>query len=91
MRRDQLVKGFSEAGWPIKPCAATMFLWAKIPQGYATSDEFAMELLKQTGILVTSGSAFGKAGEGYVRLALVQSEQLMQDAILALKESEMLQ
>ena len=91
MRRDQLVKGFSEAGWPIKPCAATMFLWAKIPQGYATSDEFAMELLKQTGILVTSGSAFGKAGEGYVRLALVQSEQLMQDAILALKESDMLQ
>ena len=90
-RRDLLVSGFAKAGWPIKPCAATMFLWAKIPEGYATSDEFAMELLKQTGILVTSGSAFGKAGEGYVRLALVQSEELMKAAIQALIESSMLQ
>lgn len=90
-RRDLLVSGFAKAGWPIKPCAATMFLWAKIPQGYATSDEFAMELLKQTGILVTSGSAFGKAGEGYVRLALVQSEELMRSAIQSLQESSMLQ
>lgn len=90
-RRDLLVSGFAKAGWPIKPCAATMFLWAKIPQGYATSDEFAMKLLKQTGILVTSGSAFGKAGEGYVRLALVQSEELMRSAIQSLQESSMLQ
>ena len=90
-RRDLLVSGFYQAGWQIKPCAATMFLWAKIPEGYATSDEFAMELLKQTGILVTSGSAFGKAGEGYVRLALVQSEELMKAAIQALIESSMLQ
>ena len=90
-RRDLLVSGFAKAGWPIKPCAATMFLWAKIPEGYATSDEFAMELLKQTGILVTSGSAFGKAGEGYVRLALVQSEELMRSAIQSLQESSMLQ
>lgn len=90
-RRDLLVSGFAKAGWQIKPCAATMFLWAKIPEGYATSDEFAMELLKQTGILVTSGSAFGKAGEGYVRLALVQSEELMKAAIQALIESSMLQ
>ena len=90
-RRDLLVSGFAKAGWPIKPCAATMFLWAKIPEGYATSDEFAMELLKQTGILVTSGSAFGKAGEGYDRLALVQSEELMRSAIQSLQESSMLQ
>lgn len=90
-RRDLLVSGFRKAGWQIKPCAATMFLWAKIPAGYATSDEFAMELLKQTGILVTSGSAFGKAGEGYVRLALVQSEELMRSAIQSLQESSMLQ
>ena len=90
-RRDLLVSGFTKAGWQIKPCAATMFLWAKIPAGYATSDEFAMELLKQTGILVTSGSAFGKAGEGYVRLALVQSEELMRSAIQSLQESSTLQ
>lgn len=89
-RRDLIIKGFGEAGWEIKPSKATMFIWAKIPEGYATSDEFAMELLKQTGILVTSGSAFGTAGEGYVRIALVQSEELMQNAIQALKDSHML-
>lgn len=90
-RRDKLVQGFNEAGWKIKPCAATMFLWAKIPVGYSSSDAFAMDLLKQTGILVTSGSAFGKAGEGYVRIALVQSDEVIEKAIQTLKESRMFQ
>lgn len=86
-RRDLIVKGLNELGWSIKPCAATMFLWAKIPEGYTSSDDFAYELFKKTSILVTPGSAFGKYGEGYVRIALVQDEQTILEAIQTLKES----
>ena len=67
-----------------------MFLWTKIPESYTTSDAFAMDLLKKTGILVTSGTAFGAAGEGYVRIALVQSEETISKASQSLKESGML-
>lgn len=90
-RRNRIVKGFQEAGWQIKPCDATMFIWARIPERYTSSDAFAIDLLKQSGVLVTSGTAFGKAGEGYVRIAMVQSDEIIDQAIQALKESDIFQ
>lgn len=82
-RRDILCDSFDQVGWHINRCEATMFLWAEIPKKFATSQEFAMALVEQAGVLVTPGSAFGSNGEGYARLALVQSE----DAILQAAES----
>ena len=49
----------------------TMFVWLKIPKGYASSFDFCMQLVEKTGLLVTPGSAFGSEGEGYIRMALV--------------------
>ncbi len=85
-RRDMLVKGLRDLGWNVEPCQATMFMWAKIPDQYQTSEQFSIELLKQTGILVTPGSTFGKYGEGFVRIALVQSEDVIQRALQKIKE-----
>ena len=49
----------------------TMFVWAKIPERFASSVDFAIELMEKTGVIVVPGSAFGAQGEGYVRMALV--------------------
>ena len=59
---------------------ATMFVWAKIPDNFTDSSSFAMELAEKSGLLVTPGSAFGPSGEGYVRLALVQDEDVLKKA-----------
>lgn len=85
-RRDVLVKEFAEAGWIIPKSPATMFSWAKIPEKYEDSKAFVLDLLEKTGIVVTPGQAFGKQGERYVRLALVQDESAIKEAARRLKE-----
>lgn len=89
-RRDVLCDGLIAAGWPMDKPNGTMFVWAPIPAKYATSEEFVKALMDKTGVLVTPGSAFGPSGEGYVRMALVQSEEDMQQAVDEVNKSGIL-
>ena len=86
-RRDVLCDGLIEAGWQMDKPPGTMFVWAPVPEQYADSESFVRDLLDRTGVLVTPGSAFGPSGEGYVRMALVQSEEDMQRIVEAVKQS----
>lgn len=89
-RRNFLCDGLTGIGWAVKRCPATMFVWTKIPETFVNSQAFAMELLEKTGVIVTPGSAFGPSGEGHVRIALVQDEDVMGMAISAIQDSGML-
>ena len=80
-RRDILVDGLAEFGWEIPKPKGSMFLWAPLPLGFVSSKEFAFYLLEKTGVVVIPGVAFGKEGEGYVRIALVKEEQVLQEVI----------
>ena len=40
--------------------------------------------------MVTPGSAFGPSGEGFVRIALVQEEKMIEQAVQRVKESKIL-
>jgi LL-diaminopimelate aminotransferase len=71
IRRDTLMEGLEKGGWQVPKSPATMFIWAKIPEGW-TSRKFAFELIEKAGVAVIPGDAFGELGEGYVRIALVQ-------------------
>ncbi|MFZ5639351.1 MAG: LL-diaminopimelate aminotransferase [Bacillota bacterium] len=85
-RRDMLVDGLAKIGWPVDKPRATMFLWARLPKGYTSSVAFARELLEKTGIVVVPGVAFGEMGEGYVRIALVQDDEKIAQALRNIKE-----
>lgn len=84
-RRDILLEGLAKIGWEIQKPKATMFVWAKIPSGW-TSFAFAYALLDQAGVVVIPGNAFGKEGEGYVRIALVEDEEVLQDVVKRIDE-----
>ena len=86
-RRDVLCDGLIEAGWHMEKPAGTMFVWAPIPDSYQDSESFVADFLDKTGVLVTPGSAFGPSGEGYVRMALVQSENTMKKIVEAVAVS----
>ena len=86
-RRDVLCDGLIAAGWQMDKPPGTMFVWAPVPEQYADSESFVRDLLDKTGVLVTPGSAFGPSGEGYVRMALVQSEEDMQRIVETVKQS----
>ncbi|GED34383.1 aminotransferase class I/II-fold pyridoxal phosphate-dependent enzyme [Brevibacillus centrosporus] len=88
-RRDVLLSALAEAGWQIEPPKATMFVWAKVPDGW-TSREFAFALLEETGVVVIPGSAFGVEGEGYVRIALVQTPDVLKQAAESIRQSGIL-
>ena len=82
-RRDFLVSELDKIGWhiPKKP-EATLYLWAKLPEKWQhDSMKFCMELVKQTGVALSPGAGFGSHGEGYVRFALVQPTQVLQEAV----------
>ncbi len=80
-RRDALCSGLNSLGWKVPYSEGTMFVWAPVPEGFASSDDFCMQLLENTGVLCTPGSAFGSLGEGYVRFALVLDEDTIKEAV----------
>jgi len=83
-RRDVLCEGLARLGWPVERPKATMFLWTKMPEPWAsqtTSFEFAMKLLQEGDVAVSPGAGFGPTGEGHLRLALVENENRLRQAV----------
>ncbi|MFC2025349.1 LL-diaminopimelate aminotransferase [Chloroflexota bacterium] len=68
-RRDLVIDMLNNIGLEAKPPKASLYVWAKVPQGYNSTD-FAADLLEQVGVVVTPGIGYGKNGEGYIRLSL---------------------
>lgn len=82
-RRDCLIDGLNKIGWYVDKPKATMFVWAKIPEKYRKlkSFKFSRMLLEKADVAVSPGVGFGSAGDDYVRLALVENELRMKQAI----------
>jgi LL-diaminopimelate aminotransferase len=79
-RRDVLVGGLREAGWPITPPEATFYVWAKVPAGH-DSMTVATRALDEADTVVIPGAGFGPCGEGYVRFSLTVSEERTREAV----------
>jgi alanine-synthesizing transaminase len=82
-RRDVLVDGLRRIGWEVNTPKASMFVWAKYPAEWRErmgSIDFAMKLIEEAEVAVSPGRGFGEAGEGYLRLALVENEQRLRQA-----------
>ncbi|MFC1948756.1 LL-diaminopimelate aminotransferase [Chloroflexota bacterium] len=68
-RRDLVIDILNKIGLEARPPKATLYVWAKVPEGYNSVD-LAADLLEQVGVVVTPGVGYGKHGEGYVRVSL---------------------
>lgn len=83
-----LTEGLQELGWETTPSSGGMFIWAKYP--YDLDDkEFAFKAIEQVGVVMVPGTVFGTEGAGYVRIALVQDKEKLQQAIEQLKKLEL--
>ncbi len=83
-RRDVVVRGLCRAGWEVENPRAGMFVWARVPERHLAgqgSIDFAMRLIDEAEVCVSPGRAFGENGEGYVRIALVENEHRLRQAI----------
>lgn len=89
-RRDALCGGLRRIGWHVPDSKGTMFVWAKIPDGFASSADFVLELMDKTGVICVPGESFGEMGQGYVRFALVVPPARMEEAVRRIEESKIL-
>jgi alanine-synthesizing transaminase len=84
LRRDVLVDGLQRIGWEVEKPKASMFVWARYPLEWRErmgSIDFAMKLIEEAEVAVSPGRGFGEAGEGYLRLALVENEHRLRQAV----------
>ncbi|MEM9645662.1 MAG: aminotransferase class I/II-fold pyridoxal phosphate-dependent enzyme, partial [Planctomycetota bacterium] len=83
-RRDALVSGLRRLGWNVDPPKAGMFVWTQVPEPWRSSMstmDFAMKLLEEGNVAVSPGTGFGTAGEGFLRMSLVENEQRLRQAV----------
>ena len=69
-RRDALLALFAEHGTPCVRPAGAFYAWVDVRERAAGAHQFAVELLRREHVAVAPGTAFGPAGEGWVRLSL---------------------
>jgi alanine-synthesizing transaminase len=87
-RRDSLISGLERVGWNIKSPLGTMFVWGKIPDqfGHMGSVEFSKFLIKEAHVAVSPGLGFGEYGDDYVRFALIENNQRINQAVRGIRK-----
>jgi len=83
-RRDVVCEGLKRIGWEVTPPRGTMFVWARVPEAHLAGEgtiDFAMRMLDEAEVALAPGRAFGENGEGYVRIALVENNQRLRQAV----------
>ena len=83
-RRDVLVSGLADAGLPCDAPSGTFYVWVPVPRG-TTAAALATRCLTEAGVVVTPGTGFGEAGEGYIRLTLCSPIPRLREAVERLK------
>jgi len=86
-RRDVMLQAFENGGWKLGKPTASMFIWGKIPKICQDmgSLEFSKRLLVEANVAVSPGIGFGKYGDNYVRIALIENENRIRQAARNIK------
>jgi LL-diaminopimelate aminotransferase len=84
-RRDIVLKALEKTGVKAKRPDATFYIWADVPKGY-DSKSFAIHMLEKRGVVVTPGTGFGDAGEGYFRISLTCPDSRLEEAIARIEK-----
>jgi LL-diaminopimelate aminotransferase len=85
-RRDAALEGLARLGWWALRPKAGMYVWIRVPSAYGSSTEFVRDVLLGTGVAMTPGIGFGRYGEGYVRIALVEEKAKIEEAFRRVAE-----
>lgn len=80
-RRDRVVQVLRELGLRLEPPKASLYVWARLPEGERSSADYAGRLVDATGVVVTPGRGYGESGEGYIRISLTTPDDRLEEAM----------
>ncbi|MBQ3013024.1 MAG: aminotransferase class I/II-fold pyridoxal phosphate-dependent enzyme [Clostridia bacterium] len=86
MRRRLVVNGFNKIGMDCFEPKGAFYCFPSIKCTGMTSEEFCEELLRSKKVAVVPGSAFGKSGEGFVRVSYCYSTDHIKEALSRIEE-----
>jgi aspartate aminotransferase len=88
-RRDRALEVLRGGGLPVVTPQGAFYLWVDIGRAGIRSDQFVRELIAQRGVAAAPGTAFGAAGDSYLRLSLASHlDQLLEGSRRLIEQVE---
>ncbi len=80
-RRDLVCEALHKIGVSVRPPHSTIYVWAPVPEGFASSEAYCEHVLERTGVVLTPGAVYGPAGEGWFRISLTTPDERLLEAV----------
>jgi LL-diaminopimelate aminotransferase len=84
-RRDLVCEALGEAGVAVTPPKGTIYIWAPIPPGFASSAAYCEHVLEEAAVAISPGGAYGRSGEGFFRISLTTPDERLLEAVARLR------
>ena len=85
-RRDLVCEALAQAGVDVTPPKGTIYIWAPIPEGFASAAEYCEHVLEETGVVISPGGAYGASGEGFFRISLTTPDERLLEAVERIRQ-----
>ncbi len=80
-RRDLVCEALRSIGVQVRPPRGTIYVWAPVPDGFESSAAYAEHVLEQAAVVISPGSIYGPAGEGWFRISLTTPDERLLEAV----------
>jgi LL-diaminopimelate aminotransferase len=83
-RRDLVCEALKGIGVDVRPPRSTIYVWAPVPEGFASSESYCEHVLERAGVALSPGAIYGPAGEGWFRISLTTPDERLLEAVTRL-------
>jgi LL-diaminopimelate aminotransferase len=80
-RRDLVCEALKGIGVEVKPPRSTIYVWAPVPEGFASSEAYCEHVLERAAVVLSPGAIYGPAGEGWFRISLTTPDERLLEAV----------
>jgi LL-diaminopimelate aminotransferase len=80
-RRDLICDALAKIGVEVTPPKGTIYIWAPVPEGFATAADYCEHVLEEAAVVISPGGAYGPNGEGFFRISLTTPDERILEAV----------
>ena len=84
-RRDLVCAALAQAGVHVTPPRGTIYVWAPVPEGFASAAAYCEHVLEHAAVVISPGDAYGPSGRGFFRISLTTPDERLLEAVERLR------